>query len=148
MRRGRSSTSPVPCSVWRSRLGRRSGFDEPLLLGLDPFVGRGPRSHGSCRGWTPGARHRTVIPVNVPDLTARELALVTECVSSGWISSSGPFIERFEQSWAAYCGRRHGVAVSSGTAALQVAARCLDLEPGDEVIMPSFTIVSCPLAVI
>ena len=89
-----------------------------------------------------------MIPVNLPDLTARELALVAECVASGWISSSGPFIERFEESWAAYCGRRYGVAVSSGTAALQIAARCLDLSPGDEVIMPSFTIISCPLAVI
>ena len=89
-----------------------------------------------------------MIPVNLPEITARELGLVTECVESGWISSSGPFVERFEQSWAAYCGRRHGVAVSSGTAALQVAARCLDLSAGDEVIMPSFTIISCPLAVI
>lgn len=73
---------------------------------------------------------------------------MTECLRSGWISSRGPFLERFEEGWAAYCGRRHGIAVSSGTAALQLALACLELEPGDEVILPSFTIVSCALAVL
>ena len=89
-----------------------------------------------------------MIPVNEPVLCERELEYVTECVRTGWISSAGRFIDEFEQKWAAYCGRRYGVAVSSGTTALQVAVCCLDLEPGDEVIMPTFTIVSCALAVI
>ncbi len=73
---------------------------------------------------------------------------MTECVESGWISSSGRFIAEFESGWAAYCGRRHGIAVSNGTAALQAAVAALDLEPGDEVIMPTFTIVSCAAAVL
>ena len=67
---------------------------------------------------------------------------------TGWISSSGPYIDRFEKAWAAYCGRRAGVAVSNGTVALEAAVRCLDLQPGDEVILPTFTIISCALAVL
>jgi perosamine synthetase len=89
-----------------------------------------------------------MIPVNEPLLDQRELEYVTECVRTGWISSAGRFIEEFEKKWAAYCGRRHGTAVSNGTVALQVAAACLELKPGDEVIMPTFTIISCALAVV
>ena len=88
-----------------------------------------------------------MIPVNEPLLRQRELEYVSECVRTGWVSSAGRFIEAFEERWAAYCERRYGIAVSSGTAALQVAVACLDLNPGDEVIMPSFTIISCAQAV-
>jgi perosamine synthetase len=89
-----------------------------------------------------------MIPVNEPLLAGRELDYVTECVRSGWISSSGQFVERFERDWALYCGARYGVAVANGTAALQVAVDALGLEPGDEVILPSLTIISCALAVV
>jgi perosamine synthetase len=88
-----------------------------------------------------------MIPVNEPLLGTREEELVLECLRSGWVSS-GKFIEDFERGWAAYCGRRYGIAVSNGTAALQVAVACIGLKPGDEVIMPAFTIISCALAVI
>jgi perosamine synthetase len=86
--------------------------------------------------------------MNRLSLGARELELLGECVRSGWVSSEGPFVARFEEAWAARCDRRYGVAVSSGTTALQVAFACLELRPGDEVILPSFTIVSCALAVL
>jgi len=89
-----------------------------------------------------------VIPVNEPLLGKREEELVLECLRSGWISSAGKFIEDFEQRWADYCGRRYGIAVSNGTAALQLAFACIGLKPGDEVILPTFTIISCALAVI
>jgi perosamine synthetase len=89
-----------------------------------------------------------VIHVNEPLLGQRDLEYVAECVRTGWVSSAGKFIEEFEDKWATYCGRRFGVAVSNGTVALQVAASCLELKPGDEVIMPSFTIISCALAVV
>jgi perosamine synthetase len=89
-----------------------------------------------------------MIAVNEPHLCARELEYVTECVRTGWISSAGKFINQFEEGWAAYCGRRYGVSVANGTVALQAAVACLGLQPGDEVIMPSFTIISCALAVI
>lgn len=89
-----------------------------------------------------------LIPVNEPDIGERELELVTDCVKSGWISSAGTYIERFETEWAARCDRAHGVAVSNGTVALQLAVASLDLKPGGEIIMPSFTIISCALAAI
>jgi perosamine synthetase len=89
-----------------------------------------------------------MIPVNEPRLGERELEYISECVRTGWVSSGGRFINEFEERWAAYCGRRYGIAVSNGTAALQLAVACLGLEPGDEVILPTFTIVSCALAVI
>jgi perosamine synthetase len=89
-----------------------------------------------------------VIPVNEPKLGDRELEYVAECVRSGWVSSAGHFIQEFEEQWAAYCGRRFGVALANGTTALHVAVELLDLEPGDEVIMPTFTIISCAWPVV
>lgn len=89
-----------------------------------------------------------MIPVNQPLLNGNELKYVSECIQSSWISSSGRFIDIFEKQWASYCGMKYGIAVSNGTTALQIAVACLDLEPGDEVIIPSFTIISCALAVI
>jgi perosamine synthetase len=89
-----------------------------------------------------------VIPVSEPFLGERELELVIDCVRSGWISSSGRYIDEFEGGWSAYCRRRHGVAVSNGTVALQLALAALQIEPGDEVIIPTFTIISCAMAVV
>src|SRR5919109_349051 len=88
-----------------------------------------------------------MIPVNEPLLGKREEELVLQCLRSGWISA-GRFIEDFEQGWANYCGRRYGIAVSNGTTALQLALACINLKPGDEVILPSFTIISCALAIV
>jgi perosamine synthetase len=89
-----------------------------------------------------------VISVNEPLLGHKEAEYVSECMRSGWVSSAGRFIDAFENNWADYCGKRFGIAVSNGTTALQVAAACLGLKPGDEVILPTFTIISCALAVI
>jgi len=89
-----------------------------------------------------------MIPVNNPLFGDTEVAYVNECIQTGWVSSSGRFIQEFEEKWARYCGRRYGIAVSNGTAALQVSVASLGLQPGDEVIMPTFTIISCPLSVI
>jgi len=90
----------------------------------------------------------SLIPVNEPLLPGRELEYVTDCIETGWISSAGKYIERFEREWAAYCGRKHGVAVANGTVALELAVSALNLPPGSEVILPSFTIVSCIEAVL
>lgn len=89
-----------------------------------------------------------MIPVNEPLLGALELEYVTDCIRTGWVSSAGRFIEEFEAQWAEYCGRRFGVAVANGTAALQAAVATMDLQSGDEVILPSSTIISCALAVV
>ena len=89
-----------------------------------------------------------MIPVCEPLIKKQELRYVTECLKTGWISSNGRFINEFEEKWAKYCGMNYGIAVSNGTVALEVALGCLDLEPGDEIIMPVFTIISCALAAI
>ena len=83
-----------------------------------------------------------MIPVNTPLLGGNELKYLTECIETGWISSEGPFIKKFEEQMASYVGRKHGIAVSNGSAALDVAIKALDLNKGDEVIMPTFTIIS------
>ena len=88
-----------------------------------------------------------MIPVSEPFLGQSEIDNVLECVRSGWVSSSGSFLQKFEQQWADYCGRQFGIAVSNGTAALQLAVLALDPKPGDEIILPSFTIISCATAV-
>ncbi len=89
-----------------------------------------------------------MIPVNEPWIGAAELQYVAECLQTSRVSSEGRFVQEFERRWAQYCGMPHGIAVTSGTAALQVALGCLGLEPGDEVIMPTFTIISCAIAII
>jgi perosamine synthetase len=88
-----------------------------------------------------------VIPVNEPLIGEKEIEYVLDCLHTGWISSSGKYLENFEQAWADYCGMHYGIAVSNGTTALQVAVACLGLQPGDEVILPTFTIISCAQAV-
>ena len=88
------------------------------------------------------------IPVNIPLLNGREKELVTECIDTGWISSEGPFIREFEEKMAARFDRKYAVAVCNGTAALDCALRSLQLQPGDEVIVPTFTIISCVTAII
>ncbi|WP_439816267.1 DegT/DnrJ/EryC1/StrS family aminotransferase [Zavarzinia sp. CC-PAN008] len=90
----------------------------------------------------------TPIPVNTPLLIGNERRYLADCIDSGWISSEGPYVARFEAAVAAGCARRHGIAVANGSAALDVAVAALGLGPGDEVILPSFTIVSCVLAVL
>ncbi len=89
-----------------------------------------------------------VIPVSEPLLDERALAYVQEAVRSGWISSEGRFISEFERRWAQYCGVSHGVAVCNGTVALELAMAALALPPGSQVILPSFTIISCVAAVL
>lgn len=88
------------------------------------------------------------IPVNEPLLNGNEKKYLSECIDTGWISSEGPFIKKFEDSMAAYIDRRYAVAVTNGTAALEMAMEALEIGVGDEVIMPSFTIISCAQAVV
>jgi len=89
-----------------------------------------------------------MIPVNEPLLTENEKKYLIECIETGWISSEGPFVKKFEESMAKYVGKKYGVAVSSGTAALEIAVKALGIGEGDEVIMPAFTIISCAQAIV
>jgi perosamine synthetase len=89
-----------------------------------------------------------MIPVNEPLLNGNEKKYLNECIDSGWISSEGPFVREFEERFAARVGRRHGIAVCNGTAALEAAVVGLGIGTGDEVIMPAFTIISCAAAIV
>ncbi|MFH8349889.1 DegT/DnrJ/EryC1/StrS family aminotransferase [Streptomyces sp. NPDC018045] len=86
-------------------------------------------------------------PVSRPALGGKELEYLTATVEDGWISSQGPMVQRFERAFADYNGVAHGVACSSGTAALTLALRALGIGPGDEVIVPEFTMVASAWAV-
>jgi perosamine synthetase len=89
-----------------------------------------------------------MIPVNEPLLDGNEKAYLLECIETGWISSEGPFVRRFEEGMAARVGRKHAIAVSNGSVALDAAVVALALGPGDEVILPTFTIISCAAAIV
>ncbi|MDH3349005.1 MAG: DegT/DnrJ/EryC1/StrS aminotransferase family protein, partial [Desulfobulbaceae bacterium] len=88
------------------------------------------------------------IPVNEPILDGNEKKYLDECIDTAWISSEGPFIQQFEQSFAKKVNRKFGIAVCNGSAALDAAVAALEIGPGDEVIMPSFTIISCAASVV
>ena len=88
------------------------------------------------------------IPVNEPLLSGNEKKYLAECIDSGWISSEGPFVSRFEETLARRVGRKFGIAVCNGSAALDIAIAALKLGPGDEVILPTFTIISCAAAIV
>ena len=81
------------------------------------------------------------IPVCEPVLDGRERAYVLDCIDGNWISSLGRYIPAFEEKFSNYCGASHGVACSSGTAALHLAVESLGVGLGDEVIIPAFTLI-------
>ena len=88
------------------------------------------------------------IPVNQPLLTKTDIDTVYKVLKSGWISSEGNNVKKFEKKFANFIGHKYGIAVSSGTAALEIAVKSLGLKKNDEVIIPNFTIISNALAVI
>jgi len=83
-----------------------------------------------------------VIPIASPSLGQEELQNVIKAVKSGWISSKGEFISKFENEFARYCNMKHGIATPSGTTALHLALRALDIKKGDEVIVPDLTFIA------
>lgn len=89
-----------------------------------------------------------MIPVNEPLLDGNEKKYLIECIDTGWISSEGPFIKSFEEKFSVTVGRKHGIAVCNGTAAIDAAIDALGIGHGDEVIMPAFTIISCVTQII
>lgn len=82
------------------------------------------------------------LPLSEPSLAGNEARYVAECVASGWISSVGPFVDRFEKAFAENCGAAHAVAVVNGTAALHVALLAVGVEPGDEVLVSALSFVA------
>ena len=88
------------------------------------------------------------IPVNEPLLDGKEKQYLNQCIDTGWISSEGPFVKQFEAAFAERVGRKHGIAVCNGSLAIDAAVAALEIQPGDEVILPTFTIISCALAIL
>jgi len=88
------------------------------------------------------------IPVNEPLLDGNEKKYLMHCIDTGWISSEGPFVKELEEKFAKRTGRKYGIAVCNGTAALEAAVIASGIEKGDEVILPTFTIISCASAVV
>lgn len=82
------------------------------------------------------------IPLSEPYLAGNERRYLDECVTTNFVSSVGPFVERFEREFAAYVGAKFAVACASGTAALHVALRLLGIGAGDEVLVPTLTFIA------
>ena len=90
---------------------------------------------------------RRIIPVSDPKLDGNELRYLTQCIQSNWISSAGRFVREFEQTFAAAMGCQYGVACSNGTTALHLALAALGVGPGDEVVIPTFTMIATANAI-
>lgn len=88
-----------------------------------------------------------MIPVNEPLISKNASKYVLDCLKTGWISSAGKYIDKFEEAFAKYIGVRYAVTTTSGTTALHLALASIGIKPGDEVILPDLTIISCALAV-
>ncbi|MDK3155380.1 LegC family aminotransferase [Kamptonema cortianum] len=82
------------------------------------------------------------LPLHAPVFRGNECAYVQDCIETGWVSSVGSYVDRFERDLAAYTGSAFAVAVVNGTAALQVALQLAEIRPGDEVIVPSLTFIA------
>ena len=93
-------------------------------------------------------KYKKFIPVNTPLIDREDAKAVFKTVKSGWISSEGTNVVEFENKISKFLGRKFGCSVSSGTAALEIAIKSLDLKKDDEVIMPSFTIISNAFAIV
>ena len=82
------------------------------------------------------------IPLYKPDLSGNERKYVLDCIDSSWISSNGQYVQKFEEALATITGAPHAIVVCNGTVALHLAVHCLDIGPGDEVIVPTFTYIA------
>ena len=82
------------------------------------------------------------IPISKPSITQLEIDYVTDAVTSTWVSSLGPYMDRFELEFAKFCGTKHAIAVSNGTVALHLALHTYGIGKGDEVIMPDLSFIA------
>ena len=91
---------------------------------------------------------KILFPVSMPNITKDDIVSVNRSLKNGWISSDGPEVKKFENKFSKYVNRKFSIAVSSGTAALEIAVKALGIKKNDEVLIPNFTIISNALAVI
>jgi perosamine synthetase len=90
----------------------------------------------------PGALDQASIPLSIPEIRGNEWKYVKECLDTGWVSSAGPFVERFEHDLASYVGSEHGVAAVNGTAALHIALLVAGVQPNDEVLVSTLSFIA------
>ena len=90
----------------------------------------------------PGAAPEGFIPLCMPSLRGNEWKYVKDCFDTGWVSSVGPYVDRFERTVAEYSGAAHGVAVVNGTSALQIALLLAGVQPDDEVPVSTLTFIA------
>lgn len=121
--------------------------EEDLSLIHHLIPGPDPKLESTVRRISPTEESARVIPVADTLLDGNELRYLTECVQSNWISSIGPFVRRFEKEFAQACDCEFGVACANGTVALHLALATLGVGPGDEVIIPTFTMIATANAV-
>ena len=88
------------------------------------------------------------IPVSIPHVSNKDIGIVNKVLKKGWISSDGPEVKLFEKKFSKFINMKYSVSVANGTAALEIAMKAIDVGPGDEVIIPNFTIISNALSVI
>jgi len=91
---------------------------------------------------------KKTFPVSIPYVSQKDIYNVNKCLKSGWISSDGPNVLKFEKKFSRYVDRKYSIAVSNGSAALEIAIKALGIKKNDEVLIPNFTIISNALAVI
>lgn len=96
----------------------------------------------SDRRRAPASRHAGLGAVHAPTFAGNEWRYLRECLDSGWVSSAGPLVGRFEAAVAARTGARHAVATVNASAALHVALRLVGLQPGEEVLLPDLTFIA------
>ena len=87
------------------------------------------------------------VPLHEPTFNEKELEYVTDCIKTGWVSSVGAYVTRFEEDLAKFVGVKRAVAVVNGTAALHIALKVAGVEADDEVLMPSLTFIATANAV-
>ena len=91
---------------------------------------------------------KIIFPVSIPYISKKDINFVNKTLKNGWISSNGPEVQKFEKKFSKYIDRKYSVAVSNGTAALEIAVKALGIKKNDEVLIPNFTIISNALAVL
>lgn len=85
---------------------------------------------------------KPVIPLSVPAIVGNEWKYIKECLDTGWVSSVGNYVTRFEETVAEYVGSRYAIAVVNGTSAIHVSLIACNVQPGDEVIVPTLTFIA------
>jgi perosamine synthetase len=93
------------------------------------------------------SQHKTPVSLHQPQFIGNEWPYVKECLDTGWVSSAGAYVDRFERQLAEFTGSRYVVAVVNGTAALHICLQLVGVKPGNEVLTPALTFVATANAV-